>query len=228
MRILSIDVGLRNLAWCLMTRTPSLEESWAGAPWWGNAVSIQHWKVLDIVEHAGQTDINLNKTDIATIVPWFIQSLEDHKDVIGTDIDLVLIENQPSGHCLAGGVSISNIKTKVLSHLLQAFFVVRKIPVKFVSPANKLKDAGEFMTDPSQYSQHKKAALALTEKCMQDMGEGYVALWKAFKGKKDDLADAFLQGVCSNLEPTKASKPKTKRKRDSSHKPAKNMPIFED
>jgi len=228
MRILSIDVGLRNLAWCLMTRLPSTETEWQGAPWWGNSVSIQHWKVLDIVEHAGQKDVNLNKTDIATIVPWFIKSLEDHKDLIGTNIDIVLIENQPSGHCLAGGVSISNIKTKVLSHLLQAFFVVRDIPVKFVSPANKLKDAGEFMTDPSQYSQHKKAALGLTEKCMQEMGEGYVAMWKAFKGKKDDLADAFLQGVSSNVELKPLEKPRAKRKRDSTHKPSKNMPVFED
>jgi len=225
MRILSIDVGLRNLAWCLMTRIPSKETDWQGAPWRGNSISIQHWKVLDIVEHAGQTNINLNKTDIATIVPWFIKSLKDHEEILGSAIDLVLIENQPSGHCLAGGVSISNIKTKVLSHLLQAFFVERNIQVKFVSPANKLKDAGEFMSDTTLYSQHKKAAMALTEKCMMQMGEGYTVMWNSFKGKKDDLADAFLQGVCSSLDLPKLS---SKRKRDSTKKPSKNMPVFED
>jgi hypothetical protein len=228
MRILSIDVGLRNLAWCLMSRSVSQDSQWSGPPWWGNEIHIINWKVIDIIEHAGiQEKINLNKTDIATIVPWFIRCLEDHKDIIGENIELVLIENQPSGHTLVGGVSISNLKTKVLSHLLQAFFVARNIPVKFVSPANKLKDAGAFMTDPSQYSQHKKAAIALTEQCMNQMGEGFISMWKGFKGKKDDLADAFLQGVCSSLEPIKPKKA-VKRKRDTGKKPAKNMPIFED
>ena len=227
MRILSIDVGLRNLAWCLMTRVPSQATEWQGPPWWGNDIQIHNWKVVDIIEHAEINEkINLNQTDIGTIVPWFMKCLEDHKEIIGESIDLVLIENQPSGHTIAGGVSISNIKTKVLSHILQAFFVARNIPVKFVSPANKLKDAKEFMKDASQYSEHKKAALALTSKCMNEMGEGYEAMWKGFKGKKDDLADAFLQGVCSSLVPIKIKAPK--RKRDTKEKPEKNMPIFED
>jgi hypothetical protein len=227
MRLLSIDVGLRNLAWCLMTREPSQEEQWQKAPWWGNNIQIHHWKVVDIVQHSEINEkINLNKTDIATIVPWFMKCLDDYKEIIGESIDLVFIENQPAGHTIAGGVSISNIKTKVLSHILQAFFVSRNIPVKFVSPANKLKDAGEFMKDASQYSEHKKAALALTAKCMSELGPGYESMWKGFKGKKDDLADAFLQGVCSSLEPTKAKAPK--RKRDTKQKPEKNMPLFDD
>jgi hypothetical protein len=82
------------------------------------------------------------------------------------------------------------------------------------------------MKDASQYSEHKKAALALTAKCMSELGPGYEAMWKGFKGKKDDLADAFLQGVCSSLEPTKAKAPK--RKRDTKKKPEKNMPLFDD
>jgi hypothetical protein len=229
MRILSIDVGLRNLAWCLLSRSPSQSLKWQGAPWWGNEVQIINWKVVDIVEHSGiKEKINLNKTDIASIVPWFMKCLEDYKEIISENIDLVFIENQPSGHTLGAGVSISNVKTKVLSHVLQAFFVAKNIPVKFVSPANKLKDAGEFMTDYSQYSQHKKAAVALTEKCMGEMGEGFMAMWKGFKGKKDDLADAFLQGISSSLE-LATFKPKgVKRKRDAGKKPEKNLPVFEE
>ena len=229
MRVLSIDVGLRNLAWCLLSRSASQELKWQGAPWWGNEVHIINWKVVDIVEHSGiKETINLNKTDIASIVPWFMKCLEDNKEILGENIDLVLIENQPSGHTLGSGVSISNVKTKVLSHILQAFFVARNIPVKFVSSSNKLKDAGEFMTDSSQYTQHKKAAKALTEKCMEEMGEGFVAMWKAFKGKKDDLADAFLQGISSSLELPTFKPNSKKRKRDTGKKPEKNLPIFEE
>jgi hypothetical protein len=223
MRLISIDVGLRNLAWCVMSRETSEEERWQVPPFRGNRVDIINWKVVDIVENAGQKDVNLNKTDIATIVPWFMKCLEENTDILAEGIDLALIENQPSGHCIVGGVSISNVKTKVLSHVLQAFFLARKIPVKFVSPANKLKDAGEFMTDASVYSQHKKAAIALTEQCMAVMGDGFVKQWKAFKGKKDDLADAFLQGLCSSLEPVKPKSKSTKRRRTPL-----NLPVFDD
>jgi hypothetical protein len=101
--------------------------------------------------------------------------------------------------------------------------VAQHIPVKFVSPANKLKYAGSFMTDASNYSQHKKAAIALTEQCMIKMGKGYEEQWKMFKGKKDDLADAFLQGVCSSLEPTKPKKNRTSTKRQKLQ-----VPVFED
>lgn len=223
MRVLSIDVGLRNLAWCLLSRQGSKEDKWQVPPFHGNQVEIINWKVVDIVEHAGQKEINLNKTDIATIVPWFIQCLNDYQDILGDAIDIALIENQPAGHTV-GGTNISNIKTKVLSHILQGFFVARKILVKFVSPANKLKDAGEFMSDASKYSEHKKAAILLTSKCMTIMGPGFEIMWKAFKGKKDDLADAFLQGVCSSLEP---QKPKSTKVNKRKRLPL-SLPVFED
>jgi len=224
MRVLSIDVGLRNLAWCLLSREVSSDEQWKIPPFHGNRVDIINWKVVDIVDHAGQKEINLNKTDIATIVPWFIQCLNDYQDILGDAIDIALIENQPAGHTV-GGTNISNIKTKVLSHILQGFFVSRKIPVKFVSPANKLKDAGEFMSDVSKYSEHKKAAILLTSKCMTIMGSGFETMWKTFKGKKDDLADAFLQGVCSSLEP---QKPKNTNKLNKRKRIALTLPVFED
>ena len=229
MRLISVDVGLRNFAWCTMQRVPSSEEKWKEPPFLGNSITIEDWKVNDVVKlFAPQDDwisINLNQTDIATIVPWFISFLQKReKELNPPGLELALIEAQPTGHVLPGGKSISNIKTKVLSHLLQAFYVQRKIPVKFVSPARKLKYATEFMNDKTQYSSHKKGAKLLTEACLSTCGMDWVDFWFKQKGKKDDLADAFLQGVCAELE-TKEKKKRQGKKRKND---VLTLPQFED
>jgi hypothetical protein len=211
-----------------MNRTPCSDEKWKNPPFLGNSIVIHDWKVDDVVKLFAPQDewisVNLNQTDIATIVPWFISFLDlRKKDLCPPGLELALIEAQPTGHVLPGGKSISNIKTKVLSHLLQAFYVQRKIPVKFVSPARKLKYATEYMNDKTEYSSHKKGAILLTEASVAACGMEWVDFWFKKKGKKDDLADAFLQGVCAELE----SKPKKKQ-----GKKRKNaileLPQFED
>ena len=227
MKLISIDVGLRNFAWCTMLRTDSVEECWQIAPFRGSCINVLEWKVLDIVESCGPlTPINLNDTDIATIVPWFCKALDVHESSLcPPGLELALIEAQPTGHVLPGGKSISNIKTKVLSHLLQAFFVHRGIAVKFISSACKLRDAKNLMKDVTEYASHKKGATLLTLQCLETIGGETQQLFLAQKGKKDDLADAFLQGVCADLSVVE-KKPRAKKRA----RPNKVMelPIFED
>jgi len=225
MKLISIDVGLRNFAWCTMHRNDSTEERWQVAPFRGSSIEVIDWKVLDIVALCGPTSaVNLNETDIATIVPWFCKALDLHvASLCPPDLELALIEAQPTGHMLPGGKSISNIKTKVLSHLLQAFYVHRNIPVKFISPACKLRDAKDLMKDASEYASHKKGATLLTQRCLETIGGDTQQLFSTQKGKKDDMADAFLQGVCANLAVVQK---KTKRKRVPNK--VVNLPIFED
>jgi hypothetical protein len=227
MKLISIDVGLRNFAWCTMQRIESKEECWMAPPFRGSCISVLDWKVIDIVALCGpSTPVNLNDTDISTIVPWFCKALDSHEDSLcPPGLELALIEAQPTGHVLPGGKSISNIKTKVLSHLLQAFFVHRRIPVKFISPACKLRDAKDLMKDASEYSSHKKGATLLTLQCLQTIGGDTLLLFQSLKGKKDDMADAFLQGVCADLTVVE-KKPKAK-KRPRPNK-VMDLPIFED
>jgi hypothetical protein len=220
MRLISIDVGLRNFSWCTLLREPSIEEKWLVPPFRGNKITIEDWHVVDIVELSTDEKVNLNNTDIATIVPWFWSALETFK-VRLTQCDLAMIEAQPTAQMLPGGKSISNIKTKVLSHLLQAFFVSHSIPVKFISPACKLRDAKHLMSDLSAYSQHKKAAVQLTLYSLTIVGGSFQEFFSAQKGKKDDLADSFLQGVCGDIHLTKKTK-KPKRKNE-----VLNLPVFE-
>lgn len=224
MKLISIDVGLRNFAWCVMHRSPTTEPQWQGPPWHGFSVQIDDWEVIDIVALNTQETVNLNETDIATIVPWFVASLDAHSAALcPPDLELAMIEAQPTGHMLPGGKSISNIKTKVLSHLLQAFYVQRGITVKFVSPACKLRDAKHLMEDAADYSNHKKAAVKLTLESLKLLEAKWLAHFQHQKRKKDDLADAFLQGVCGDLTEKKKT---TKRKRRNAVE--LNLPVFEE
>jgi hypothetical protein len=231
MLLISIDIGLRNFAWCTMVRSPCFEDTWKDAPFLGNSITIHDWNVDDVVKLYAPLDelisVNLNQTDIATIVPWFVSFLElRKKELCPPGLDLALIEAQPTGHVLPGGKSISNIKTKVLSHLLQAFYIQRKVPVKFVSPASKLKYATEYMSDKAEYSAHKKGAKLLTEACISKCGTEWADFWFKRKGKKDDLADAFLQGVCADLELKREKKhTQAKKKRRNA---VINLPLFEE
>jgi hypothetical protein len=224
MKLISIDVGLRNFAWCVMQRTASAEPQWLGPPWRGYSVEVQDWEVIDIVALNTSETVNLNDTDIATIVPWFIASLSAHSAALcPPGLELAMIEAQPTGHMLPGGKSISNIKTKVLSHLLQAFYVQHGIAVRFVSPACKLRDAKHLMEDAADYGNHKKAAVKLTMEALMALDGKWLTHFQHQKRKKDDLADAFLQGVCGDLAEKKKG---VKRKRRNAV--VLDLPVFED
>ena len=206
-----------------MSRSASAEAQWQGPPWRGYSVQILEWEVIDIVALNTEDAVNLNETDIATIVPWFVSTLKVYaKALCPPDLELAMIEAQPTGHMLPGGKSISNIKTKVLSHLLQAFYVERGIAVKFVSPACKLRDAKHLMEDAADYGNHKKAAVQLTLEAMKALDSKWLEHFQRQKRKKDDLADAFLQGVCGDLAEKKKA-PKRKRRNA-----VLDLPVFED
>jgi spore coat protein CotH len=142
-------------------------------------------------------DSNVNEMSINDIAPLFAQYASPKvKDWLVPDvmIDAVYIENQPMG--LRG--SARNLKTKVLSHILQCLLMVERpsLKVHFINPSLKLKDM--LRDGPSSYYANKKYAsqktleLIKSERCVnQDFCKSTFETYK----KKDDLADAFLQGL---------------------------------
>jgi hypothetical protein len=215
MKILSVDLGVRNLAWCVLDRTPDkTAAAFQAAPFHGQRVKVHAWRVVDIVKQAGvEEEVNLNKTDVSACVPWFVTTIEHFWEELTSGVELAVLEAQPTARVMSHGERcVSNIRTKVLSHVLQAMLLKAKIPVQFVSPSVKLKDAKDLMADAKDYREHKKAAIILTNRAVESLDATAQTLWADAKGKRDDMADALLQGVCFAVKRVKTTRaPKRKR-----------------
>ena len=149
--------------------------------------------------------ISTNASDVDLITVG--RSLKNHFNQLFTDeikIDKVVIENQIS--------PIAN-RMKTLQGMISQYFIMRNddILIEFVSASNKLKDLDIFsgggidseIKDGTQekanevttYNQRKKMGI---EKCSQLIKDNNYTEWYQFflnNKKKDDLSDAFLQGI---------------------------------
>ena len=173
MKILSFDVGIINLACCIFDSDTS---------------KLLHWEVITL---DGET--NYNKLYINLI------NQLDSREILIRDIDVVLIEKQPS----------FNPKMRIIAGCLQTYFIIRGIvdsdhkikSVEFFSPKNKLKcySGPELVIDSkckSKYSKTKKMGVLICREKLNEYSEtnAMVSLFEQSK-KKDDLADCYLQAI---------------------------------
>jgi len=217
LRVLSVDLGTRNLAWftgIVHTISTTEDAKAQGASQHQSAppirvplshvksVRTESWEVVDIVPP--ECTENLNSVRVEDFVPWLCAAFEVHKasmlyDRSGSPAELVFLEQQPLG---TGEAAARNIKTKVLSHVLQALIIHElgsAIPIYFISPKKKLRHASLVLGHaPTSYSENKKAAKLLAPILLEQLGDDDTSkTFRKRKGKKDDLADAMLQAVYS-------------------------------
>lgn len=187
MKILSFDMGIKNLAYAILQKQ---EEGF----------EICLWRVEDVID--GFT--KAKKPTIAVCVEAMVNHLQTI-DISG--VTHVLIEQQPVGFHQR-----SNTMMKCLSHVVQGFFVDKGVDhVAFVSPKRKLKMDGcpdtKGMKTKDRYKLHKQFAIDKTRELLpQDKWKDWFESLK----KQDDAADTFLQAYQTLNE-----KPKKKRKRAS-------------
>jgi hypothetical protein len=91
---------------------------------------------------------------------------------------------------------------KTIQGMLAQYFIMRGVPnckIEFISSANKLK---LFLTkekteeNAGEYKQHKRDSVHFTSQVLQQNEN--ISCWQTHfdsSKKKDDLADAFLQGL---------------------------------
>lgn len=210
MRVLSFDVGVKNLAACCLEVDAS------------GQFQILDWDVYNVV----QEGTNVNKTSLEILAPQFYDFCHSKLEAWlgcepGQSCARVFIETQPMG----GRGGARNLKTKVMSHMLQCQIRSYRpdVPVSFVHPSLKLKDMPR-LEPKSSYRANKLYAIQKTEEYLNGTDnisgpEITQKFAKAKAKKRDDLADSFLQGLIAALmyergqivEPTEPKETKVKK-----------------
>jgi hypothetical protein len=169
MKIISVDIGWRNLAFIVA----EVED---------NDLKIIEWGVINILI---DEEANVNQTSVEDLIRLTGKNLRDTVNAwIEFKPEKAFLETQPMG------LMARNVKTKILSHVIQAFFLADGIPVQFISPKTKLKG----METSGSYSENKKFAVIKTREILSQYNLKEWSEKYELSGKKDDLADAFLQG----------------------------------
>lgn len=221
MQILSFDVGIKNLAYCILNESKQ----------------ICDWNVINIIDNNnniictcdnkcgskckskasfycidGESKIGYckkhskNVNDLIPIINKKIKkiSVNEMSELLFTSLDkypnmlnvnTVLIENQP---CLM------NPMIKTVQVLLYSYFVIKgKLheqstisKVQFINARNKLSlyDGPPIeQMSTNKYTQRKKEGIEVCKYVLND-DDDYLNFFLSHK-KKDDLADSYLQGL---------------------------------
>jgi hypothetical protein len=166
MKIVSIDVGIKNLAFCLIDEK----------------LHIYDWKVVDI-----STDCK--KCNIEALADNIYKGLDTHMEN-WKDVDHVLIENQP----VLKNPTMKTVQILVYGYFHSLKMRGHSLDVRFISAKSKLAVAGVVPCTKykSKYSNTKMSSVLTTEHYLRDheMRDFFSEL-----KKKDDLSDCFLQAV---------------------------------
>ena len=177
MLILSFDVGIKNLAYCILDEYHK----------------IYNWGVLNIIE-----DVKKKKIDADELCNLIFSKLDSIPEL--SNVNRVVIENQPA----LKNPRMKTIQIVLLSYFTmkrrQENSIIDKIDCFL--PRNKLdvydgddkKEINEAIKCKSVYSRTKRLSVEYTKRMIKDQNE-WMTLLTTSK-KKDDLADCFIQGAC--------------------------------
>ena len=184
--ILSFDIGIKNLAYCILDNDED------------NKLRIIKWDIIKILED----NEKCKGFPLDELTKRLYKQLNSH--FYSYNITKVLLENQP----VLKNPVMKSVQMIVFSFFqYQAILLAREInTIKLINASNKLK-VGKTFTEinnnediikiKSKYTRNKKFAIEYTYKILQDRIENFETLIEYFKEnkKRDDLADAFLQGM---------------------------------
>ena len=184
--ICSFDIGIKNLAYCILYQNEN------------KTITIKKWDIIKLLEDDEKCKgFSLNEIT-NRMYNKLNTELEDY------NITEVLLENQP---CLKNPV-MKSIQMIIYGYFqYQTILLGREIKnIKLINASNKLKvgknlheinNKDEITKIKSKYTRNKKLAIEYTNWILQNRINNYEELNKYFNNnkKKDDLADAFLQGL---------------------------------
>lgn len=188
--VLSFDMGVRNLAACLVQAAQPTDNS--------GGFRVLHWEVLDLFPGRRAKA----KPSISECNQRLQPALTSLLSRLPCQPTAVAIESQPAGRSAAVG----NTRMKVLSHCVEAFCALRLpgVPVRFVAPRARYAlcdpDSVAAACDKKlkasrRYTLRKRMCADACEAMLNQLQEpGWLQMYKEHS-KRDDLADALLQGL---------------------------------
>jgi len=239
MRIISFDIGIRNLAYCIMKTTPSTSANDASEskseeqkthPW--SILTIEAWECVDVLTDSGCKAADCKKVSMDRVAQHVTSTLHRRENLFFKEpIDYILVERQVRKAPRNMMTSMAVLCYFLNYNLHQSPEHPVQIPRPvLVSAAGKLSVNVEpacfasntavhhFANDKSlnasqNKTRRKNKAIELC-KTILDFTPSLQS-WKSFfiRGKKDDKADSFLQGLyyLQNIMPTKPTRKKRKR-----------------
>ena len=182
MKILSWDIGIYNLSYCILDDKDPEQ------------IKIVGWDIVNLVDNE---EMKKNRNLLFENIP---RKLNEIPQLL--DVDYVVIENQPS---------LKNPQMKSIQMIVYSYFLILgKVigngeksngyinNIDFCSATNKLKvyngpDIINSKKGPLKYADKKKLAIEHARYYLKDNLE-YMDFFNNHK-KKDDLSDSFLQGL---------------------------------
>ena len=190
MIILSIDVGIKNLAYCVIKLNNNSEYN-SEHNSEHNSIEILDWNIVNLCEvlnlcEPAIVNKNIKKDSLLNIGI----NLKNHFDNNSTiqNVDLILIENQIG--------PIAN-KMKTIQGMISQYFICKnKYNIELISAINKLKP---FINEENKeknkdYQKRKKFGIEIMTNLINN-NDNFL-MWKDYfltNKKKDDLSDCFLQ-----------------------------------
>tara|TARA_B100001059_G_C17668725_1_gene493361 strand:- start:43 stop:624 length:582 start_codon:yes stop_codon:yes gene_type:complete len=170
MILLSIDVGIRNLAYVII-RVNDIDDH-----------EILKWDVLELIEPHEKANTAQNTCIGKSLCSQFDEILPDF------DISLVLIENQ---------IGQNAIKMKTIQGMINMYFVMRAYDISCIINYNAVHKLKLFLGNnvKTTYAQRKKLSKQITKSlCETYYGSCMIEFYSSYK-KQDDLADCLLQAL---------------------------------
>lgn len=158
-RILSFDPAIKNLTYSIVNVNKQ-----------DNTISLVSFDMFDIA--------NGNKVKQCKFNDLMNNLIMCLKSIDLTEVDCVVIENQPS---------LKNPAVKSVSVCIYGFFKAKDMNVSFVSPNSKPKEIKECKT----YKERKNKSIELGFSILCPIDKERVMKYK----KQDDIMDSILQAV---------------------------------
>lgn len=192
--ILSFDIGIKNLSYCVMYKDETYDSINK------NNIKIVDWGIIQLIDDG----VKCKGVPLDKITTTLYNKL--HNIFIDYDISKVLLENQPV---------LKNPVMKSIQMIIYGYFGYEKNimgreieEIRLINASNKLKlgknlkdinNSEDILNIKSKYTRNKKLAIIYTNhfikgRLIVEDYEKYNDIFNNHK-KKDDLADAFLQGL---------------------------------